>query len=274
MTWIRASLARGPLVLLVGLLAVSTGMEMPSRSPIGVMHVLSRSAAARPVAWDESVPGPSAGVREERPRTSGSEPRPAVLVRVPHNLPITARPGGGRVIGRMPSSSEYYHRPIVAWVIERSSKGRYGRVPIPYSASRATGWIRLKGLTRTSTPISVRADLSRHLITVNKLGKVLFRTKAATGRPASPTPPGFYFVTDRVDTRPWPTFGSFAFGLSGIQPHTPPGWGGGNQLAIHGTNDPGSIGESASAGCLRVSESALAKLKALLRLGTPVIIQR
>jgi lipoprotein-anchoring transpeptidase ErfK/SrfK len=67
--------------------------------------------------------------------------------------------------------------------------------------------------------------------------------------------------------------GSFAFGISGIQPHLPAGWSGGNQLAVHGTNDPSSIGTSASAGCVRVSERALHLLLPLLKLGTPVIIQ-
>jgi lipoprotein-anchoring transpeptidase ErfK/SrfK len=66
--------------------------------------------------------------------------------------------------------------------------------------------------------------------------------------------------------------GTFAFGISGIQPNLPPGWGGGDQLAIHGTNDASSIGRSASAGCLRVSEATLARLRRVLRLGTPVVI--
>jgi hypothetical protein len=81
-------------------------------------------------------------------------------------------------------------------------------------------------------------------------------------------------VTDRVPFARGSYLGSFAFGISGIQPRLPPGWSGGNQLAIHGTNDPSSIGRSVSAGCLRVSEAALARLKPLLRLGTPVVITR
>jgi lipoprotein-anchoring transpeptidase ErfK/SrfK len=68
--------------------------------------------------------------------------------------------------------------------------------------------------------------------------------------------------------------GSFAFGISGIQPQLPAGWSGGDQLAIHGTNDPSSIGTSASAGCVRVSEATLAVLRPLLRLGTPIVIHR
>jgi lipoprotein-anchoring transpeptidase ErfK/SrfK len=79
-------------------------------------------------------------------------------------------------------------------------------------------------------------------------------------------------VTDRVPFSAGSALGSFAFGISGIQPHLPAGWSGGNQLAIHGTNEPWSIGTSASAGCVRVSESALQRFEPLLRLGTPVVI--
>ena len=45
---------------------------------------------------------------------------------------------------------------------------------------------------------------------------------------------GRYFVTDRVPVYVGSPYGSFAFGLSGIQPNLPAGWSGGDQLAIHG----------------------------------------
>jgi lipoprotein-anchoring transpeptidase ErfK/SrfK len=120
--------------------------------------------------------------------------------------------------------------------------------------------------------VEVHADLSEHRLEVLRDGRVLFRARAATGAPSSPTPPGRYFVTDRVAMPQGGAFGTFAFGLSGIQTNLPAGWTGGDQLAIHGTNDPGSIGTSASAGCLRVSERILDRLRPLLRLGTPVVI--
>ena len=95
----------------------------------------------------------------------------------------------------------------------------------------------------------------------------------AIGAPSTPTPTGRFSVTDRVLTNdPGGPFGWYAFGLSGHQPNLPAGWAGGDQLAIHGTNAPSSIGQAASAGCLRVSATALARLRSLLRLGTPVVI--
>ena len=177
------------------------------------------------------------------------------------------------MIGNMPAGSPFYGVPHVAWIQDRSDNGRFGKVAVPYSATRATGWIRIAGMELSHTPYAVRVDLSRHRITVTRRGKAIMRFPAAIGAPGSPTPPGRYFVTDRVPFSPDGPYGGFAFGLSGIQPNLPPGWTGGSQLAIHGTNDPGSIGRSVSAGCPRVSSAALERLKPVLALGTPVVIQ-
>ena len=195
-----------------------------------------------------------------------------LLVHVERAMAITARPGAGRTIGTMPAGSRYYGIPTVAWVRDVSRDGRYGLVDVPYVGYRATGWIRLRGLDSSHTRVSVEADLSEHSITVRRGDDVLFRAAATTGAPLSPTPVGRYYVTDRVPFPNGGMLGTFAFGISGIQPNLPPGWGGGDQLAIHGTNDASSIGRSASAGCLRVSEGTLARLRRVLRLGTPVVI--
>jgi len=206
-----------------------------------------------------------------------SAPRPAepsgdLVVRIPRDLAVRAEPKAtARVVGTMPSGSKYYDVAIAAWVEQVSPDGRWGRVEIPYVWPRRHGWITLRGLARHTTNVQVRVDLSEHRITVTKYGQVLFGMPAATGASASPTPVGEYFVTDRIAFSGG-YLGTFAFGISGIQPRLPAGWSGGNQLAIHGTNDPSSIGRSASAGCLRVGERSLDRLKPLLQLGTPVIV--
>jgi lipoprotein-anchoring transpeptidase ErfK/SrfK len=159
-------------------------------------------------------------------------------------------------------------------VIDVSDDGRFGLVPVPYAGDDVTGWIPLRGLEQRITHIEVRADLSEHRIVVLRGDRVLVRAPAAIGAEVSPTPAGRYFVTDRVAFPSGGSLGTFAFGISGIQTDLPPGWSGGDQLAIHGTNAPGTIGTSASAGCLRVSERALDRLRPLLRPGTPVIVVR
>jgi lipoprotein-anchoring transpeptidase ErfK/SrfK len=196
-------------------------------------------------------------------------------VRVDRPLAAHARPSAGSpVVGTVVVASKYYRVGIVAWVEQVAKGGRWGRVELPYSWPRRDGWIRLDGLRRQTTWVTVRVDLSRHRVTVFKRDRRVFSFPGATGAASSPTPPGEYFVTDRVPFARGSYLGSFAFGISGIQPRLPAGWSGGDQLAIHGTNSPGTIGTSASAGCIRVSEAALERLKPLLRLGTPVVIVR
>jgi lipoprotein-anchoring transpeptidase ErfK/SrfK len=193
---------------------------------------------------------------------------------VPRTLPAFARPRAGAArIGVVPAGSKYYGFPIVAWVEEVSADGRWGRVELPYAWPRREGWIRISGLRRDQTRVRVEVDLSAHTVTVRKWGRVLFRAPGATGAPSSPTPAGEYFVTDLVAFSAGGYLGSFAFGISGIQPRLPAGWSGGDQLAIHGTNNPSSIGRSVSAGCVRVSEATLDRLRTLLRYGTPVIVR-
>ncbi len=181
---------------------------------------------------------------------------------------------GGPALGTMSATS-----PLGAhswsWAVSTTRNHRWGRIVLPWKPNGQTGWIKLSGHTTIRTAIWVRADLSRRTVTLMKGRGPLVVFKAAIGTSYTPTPTGHFSVTDLVATGdPYGPFGWYAFGLSGHQPNLPAGWSGGDQLAIHGTNNPASIGTAASAGCLRVSAAALTTLKRFLRLGTPVVIQR
>jgi hypothetical protein len=173
----------------------------------------------------------------------------------------------------MPARSRYLRTPTVAWVMEPSPDGRFGRVRVPFSAAGLTGWIPLDGLRADSTSIKLVADLSRRSLWVLRDGRVEARFATAIGAPATPTPAGLYFVTDLIPVPRGGPYGTFAVGLSGVQEGLPSSWHGGDQLAIHGTNNPASIGRPVSHGCLRVSNTALAVLRSVLTLGTPVIVR-
>ena len=269
-------------------LTTALGVALGVLTPMAANMVGARAGLPVVIAQDSPVvtvspvrphgfhpPGTGARPNPERiARQAAIERRwTNVLVHVRGTTAAFARPRAGAAqVGVVPGGSKYFGFPIVAWVEDVSDDGRWGRVDLPYTWPRREGWIRLAGLSRETTRIRVEVDLSRHLVTVRKLDRVLFRAPGATGASSSPTPVGEYFVTDRVAFSRGSSLGSFAFGISGIQPWLPAGWSGGNQLAIHGTNNPSSIGRSASAGCVRVSETTLARLLPLLRYGTPVIV--
>jgi lipoprotein-anchoring transpeptidase ErfK/SrfK len=113
-------------------------------------------------------------------------------------------------------------------------------------------------------------------VDVERGGRIVASFAAGIGSVASPTPAGRFFVTERVAVpsgRARHAYGSFAFGLSGLQSKLPAGWTGGDQLAIHGTGDASSIGRASSAGCVRLAERSLQRLRRWLVPGTPVEIR-
>lgn len=261
------------MVALLGGVALSATQIPQTDDTVASFHAEGNSLQAAVSSFQAEVRSFQEWQRAPEVDAKPAAPRQALLADIQRDLPIMTRPGKGKVVGNMPAGSRYFGEPHTAWIQDRSANGRYGKVAVPYSAKPATGWIRIAGLELSKSPYRVRADLSRHLVTVLRLDKVIMSFPTATGAPASPTPPGHYFVTDLVAVTPGGSFGSYAFGLSGVQPNLPAGWSGGDQIAIHGTNDPSSIGTSASAGCLRVGERALDGLKPVLRLGTPVTIK-
>ena len=210
--------------------------------------------------------------RAPRPETEATGATGYDVVLVEPGLVARANPWpGARAIARVPVTSRYYQTPLRLWIEEVRARGAWGLVELPYAWPHREGWIRLEGVRVRHGDVLVRVDLSEHRVRVYRHERLVRTFPGATGAPASPTPPGDYVVTDRVAFTPGSSLGSFAFGISGIQPRLPAGWNGGDQLAIHGTNAPSTIGTSASAGCIRVSEAALDALLPLLRRGTPVL---
>src|SRR5439155_284305 len=196
-----------------------------------------------------------------------------LLVATPNGAAVHARPHG-RVIARVPGSTPLGTTTWL-WVTATSPGGRWGRVVLPIRPNGLTGWSDLRGLSLARTSTWIRASLDERALWLMRGSHPLAMFAAAIGAPDTPTPTGLFSVTDRVLTGdPSGPFGWFAFGLSGHQPNLPPSWAGGDQLAIHGTNDPGSIGTAASHGCLRVAASALSRLRSALALGAPVVIMR
>ncbi len=253
--------------------AASRTLAVGQATHPGVQHTAPRTQVLAAEGSRDQQPAAAGDRRASAPDHTGWD-LASTLVHVPsggiaaRRNPWTSSPSVGTVASR----SKYYRVPLVIWVEATNAKGTWGRVELPYVWPRTDGWIPLAGLTRETTFVHADIDLSEHRVRVFKHDRLLYSVAGAIGSAASPTPPGEYVVTDQVPFSPGSPLGSFAFGISGIQPRLPAGWSGGDQLAIHGTNAPSSIGTSASAGCVRVSEWALTKFKPLLRLGTPVII--
>jgi lipoprotein-anchoring transpeptidase ErfK/SrfK len=158
------------------------------------------------------------------------------------------------------------------WLLIVRHHGRYGMALVPTAGAPRLARVDLTKLQLRWTRMRVDIDLSQLRLSVLRGRRLLGEFPIAAGMPATPTPTGLFSVTDRVAFGQAGTYGTFALGLSAHQSHLQAGWTGGDQVAIHGTESPSSIGTYASLGCVRVGEAALRILRRTVPLGAPVTV--
>ena len=93
------------------------------------------------------------------------------------------------------------------------------------------------------------------------------------GKESTPTPNGtFYIISLLRPPTGSSTYGPYAYGLSAFSDAITD-WAGGAVIGIHGTDDPSSIGNRKSHGCIRMRNRDIEYLVPILPLGTPVEIR-
>ncbi|WP_407305927.1 L,D-transpeptidase [Desulfosporosinus sp. SB140] len=101
---------------------------------------------------------------------------------------------------------------------------------------------------------------SRRQLELYEGNRLIKRYPIAVGKRATPTPHGRYYIASKT-FHPGGVFGSRWMGLS------LPSYG------IHGTNNPSSIGQAISKGCIRMHNHDVEALFQHVAIGTPVTIQ-
>jgi lipoprotein-anchoring transpeptidase ErfK/SrfK len=147
-------------------------------------------------------------------------------------------------------------------------------VQIPRRPNGVTGWVRSRQVGVKPVRTRILVDLSEKRVTLYKNGKRVLSATAAIGSSATPTPTGSFYVNQRlVPMDPSGPFGPGAVGISAFS-NVLTGWTQGGPIAIHGTNEPWSIGKAVSNGCIRLPNATLRKVFAQALNGTPVLIRR
>jgi L,D-transpeptidase ErfK/SrfK len=104
-------------------------------------------------------------------------------------------------------------------------------------------------------------DLSSRRLYLRQNGRTVRSFPVGIGRPETPTPLGRWLIVQKA-MNPGGVFGARWMRLS-----VP--WGG---FGIHGTNDPSSIGQVVSHGCIRMQDQDVIWLYDRVPLGTPVTV--
>jgi lipoprotein-anchoring transpeptidase ErfK/SrfK len=243
--------------------------------PAGAERAASASAApAASASGAPAAPAPASAAPASAPaalapaRPAG--PRPFRLARVSGSLAFSDRPGGPAT-GSVGSTTEFGSPQVLGVARQR---GNWLGVVTSQRDNGRLAWVRRDQVKLARTRWSLHADLSARQLTLRRNGRVVRRLTVAIGRPGSDTPTGRFAITDKLaGTNYGPYYGCCVLALNGHQPNLPPGWQGGNRLAIHGTDSPSTIGTAASAGCLRAADADLRVLMDKVPLGTPVFIR-
>jgi lipoprotein-anchoring transpeptidase ErfK/SrfK len=204
------------------------------------------------------------------PRTNDTAATVATSI-VPE-LPAYQEPDAASpVVGTFSQITEY-RQPRTLLVVEQQDG--WLKALLPTRPNNSTGWIKAEDVTLSSTTLSVLIDLSERTLSLSDGTVGLMSAKVGIGTPETPTPLGTFYVTDPVDltSDPYGAYGAFAVGLSGYSEVLKSFRGGPGQIAIHGTTNPGDLGNEISNGCIRMLNDVVVPLAQQIPLGTPVTI--
>jgi lipoprotein-anchoring transpeptidase ErfK/SrfK len=191
------------------------------------------------------------------------------------NGAVAYRSPGGTVLARFRRENvngypTYFG--VVGTRVGANCRAQWYRVQLPIRPNGSVGWVRASAIQLRPVDVRIEVDLSRRQLKLFRSGRRVLQATVAVGSPATPTPIGRYYVNQRLvpsDTRG--PFGPGALGISAFSPVLT-GWVQGGPVAIHGTNEPWSIGHAVSNGCIRLPNGTLARLFKLVPPGTQVII--
>jgi hypothetical protein len=229
-------------------------------------------AGGDPAAALRALPGAGALLEEAAEPSAALRPPLYAIATVRSGARIALRrsPGGAAI--RTTGDATEFGSARSFWVAR--VRGDWLGVPAAEVPNGELAWIRddRDRLEVFQSRYSLHADLSDRTLLLRYGDRVLDRIPVTVGGSGTPTPTGSYSVTDALaGARIGPWYGCCVLALSGHQPNLPPGWIGGDRIAIHGT--PGAVGGAASSGCLRAADSEMVGLFARVPLGTPVFVR-
>jgi hypothetical protein len=146
-------------------------------------------------------------------------------------------------------------------------------VELPGRPNGKTGWVP-RGALGPLHAVSgyLLVDRARLRATLFRDGKPIFSAPVGIGKASTITPPGHFYVMEKLRAINGPVYGPFALGTSAYAP-TLSEWPGGGIVGIHGTDQPGLIPGRPSHGCIRMRNADITRLWAIVGVGTPIEIR-
>jgi hypothetical protein len=146
------------------------------------------------------------------------------------------------------------------------------QIEVPARPNGQTGWVprgALESFHRVDGYLLV--DRTTLVATLFRDGQPIFSAPIGVGKASTVTPPGHFYVMEKLITLDDPAYGPYALGTSAYAP-TLSEWPGGGVVGIHGTDEPQLIPGRPSHGCVRMRDADITQLWSLISVGTPIEI--
>ena len=232
------------------------------------------------------------GARGEPPQVSRALPASPESALEPRNVPLGPRPAAywAPVLAATSARRGPGHRTVVAEVAKRTPEGTANIVLVLGNASRRSGrlWVQVRvpafpddapaWMPRSAlgayVPVRTRLVVNRTRLTATlwRGERPVFRARVGIGTTSTPTPPGDFYVRNRLERYRSPFYGPLAFGISARSAGVSD-WPAGGFVGIHGTDRPDLIPGRVSHGCIRMANPDILRLARLMRVGTPVTVR-
>lgn len=186
-------------------------------------------------------------------------------------VPIYGSPGDSEPVQTLSNPTHEGVQLVFAVIAE---EGDWLQVRLPVRPNGSTGWIKTSDVRIRKVPNHIVISKSDFKLRAYKGDELLLEVPAGIGTTATPTPVGEFYVDISIPfSNSTGAYGAYMLSVAGFSEVHFNFGGGIGQLAIHGTNNPSSVGIRSSNGCIRLQNESILRLKDLAPTGTPVSIQ-
>jgi len=166
-----------------------------------------------------------------------------------------------------------FGNPLVYRVVAGEPGDPWVKVYVPARPNGTTAWVQASQFQWGSSNQLLQINISNNTVTLFEGSNVLITTAAVTGKSTSRTPRANGWV-EEIMAGPSAAYGPRLISL-GIFSDDLNSFGSRNaipKIALHGTNNPGLMGQYASNGCIRVPNDVITQIAARVRVGSKVVI--
>jgi len=160
---------------------------------------------------------------------------------------------------------------LVYRVVAGQPGDAWAKVFVPARPNGTTAWVQTSQFNWGSSNRMLQINISNNTVTVFEGSNVLVTTSAVMGKSSSRTPLANGWV-EEIMAGPSSAYGPRLISL-GIFSQDLNSFGGSiPKIALHGTNNPGLMGQYASNGCIRVENAIINQIAGMMPLGSKVVI--